>query len=93
MANTKNALKAEASDQNDPIKFEFKGYEYEMPHPDEWDIEVAEAYEDGKVVTALRHILGDEQWRLYKERERPKSKDLQAFLDSMFQQTGMEPGE
>lgn len=89
---TKDALKAEAT-ENESIQFNYNGHTYEMPHPDEWDIEVAEAHEEGKVVTALRRILGEEQWKLFKEREKPKSKDLDAFLKVMFDKTGMEPGE
>jgi hypothetical protein len=43
---------------------EFDGEVYTIPaDPLDWDVEVTEAFEQGKVVTAVRGMLGPKQWR------------------------------
>lgn len=56
--------------------------------PEEWDIEVTEAFEDGKVVTAVRGLLGPSQWAAVKALH-PKNKDLSGLYDALAQAMGM----
>lgn len=35
------------------------------------DVEVMEAWEDGKHTTLLRHLLGPDQWAKFKKKKRP----------------------
>jgi hypothetical protein len=86
------ALKAEANDNREPREFEFEGNAYTVPHPDDWTIDVVEAYEEGKLITAVRHILGPVQWKQYKLRH-PKAKVAGDFIEAMFEDSGVNSGE
>lgn len=90
----KNALAAEANESDDQDRsFEYNGHTYVVSHPDTWTIEVLEAYEEGKVVTVVRKILGEDQYNEFKKREKPLAKDLQEFIQAMFAESGVDVGE
>jgi hypothetical protein len=50
-----------------PIPVTFGGVDYDVLPSSEWPFEALEAFEDGKVATFLRHILGEEQTAAFRE--------------------------
>lgn len=87
----KAALQVEATE--DPIiKFEYDGQEYTFSKDDLDDVNVIEAFEDDKLVTPVRQILGAKQWEVFKSKRRT-SQDLADMVTKMFDQVGVEPGE
>ncbi len=61
---------AKAEALNAPITFEFDGESYTVAPAAEWDVEALEAFEDQKIITCVRMILGDEQWKRFKSKPR-----------------------
>lgn len=59
--------------------FTYDEVDYTVPAADEWSLEALEAYEDGKVVTLIREILGEAQWATFKAKPR-KVRDLNALF-------------
>lgn len=50
-------------DQDKPLIVSFRGETYRLPSMDEGlDLDVAEAFENGKMITAIRGLLGEQQW-------------------------------
>lgn len=88
----KTALKAEASNEG-ARSFTFNGEVYDIPSPDDWTVDVVEAYEEGKIVSAIKAILGPKQWRKYKDKEKPLASDLKDFVEAMFEEAGVDSGE
>lgn len=68
MAKSTAPIKAEAN--GDETAFEFDGRTYVVPPVTEWDVDAIEAVEDGRMATACRALLGEEQWRAFKSRKR-----------------------
>lgn len=63
---------------------EFRGLELKIDKdPNEWDLEVMEAYEDGKLIPAIRGLLGDVQWAKIK-RLKLKMKDLGELVEKVL---------
>lgn len=60
------------------VTFDFEGHTYSIPAAEEWSIDALEAYEDGKLATLLREILGD-GWTVFKSVPR-KVGDLTALF-------------
>ncbi len=94
-SNTK-AAKAEAN--GDAIEFEFDGKSYEIEPAEEWDIEVMEFFADGRLVEAIRLLLGEKQYLEFKtdskgQKVKRKMADLGEFLETAMAQLGVEPGE
>lgn len=58
---------------------EFNGTTYQVPPADDWDIDVLEAIDAGRVTVALRTLLGDEQYERFKAENR-KAKALGEFV-------------
>lgn len=81
------AVKAETIDAK--LTFTFDGEKYVITTPKKWDIEVTEAFEDGKAVSAARTILGPEQWSRFKSKPR-NTEDLGALYDAMTPVLGIE---
>ncbi|WP_435112020.1 hypothetical protein [Nocardiopsis synnemataformans] len=73
----------------------WRGQTYSVPpSAEEWSIEVAEAFEDGRVIQAVRGILGPDQWASMKAKLKPKVKDLNELAELIGQTYGFEsPGE
>jgi hypothetical protein len=76
--------KAEATDG--VIAVEWEGHTYEVVLANV-TIDALEAFEDGRIVGALRSILGVEQWAAYKERH-PQALGLGAFVDALLAAVG-----
>lgn len=86
------ALKNEA--QEAVVTFTFRGKEYTLPpNLNEADGDVLEHYENDKPISALKALLGDEQFAAYKAAERPKVKDHIEFIGKAFEALGTTSGE
>lgn len=59
---------------------------------DDWDIVITEALEQGKAITAIRHLLGPDQFTAFKKTN-PKNRDAAALLESYLRALGLRPGE
>lgn len=57
------AARAEA--KGEPFTFSFGGQEYEIASPRQWPIEATEAMSTGALTTALRLLLGEEQYATF----------------------------
>ena len=90
----RQAKKNEAApDEAQDIDFEWGGHTYTVPAEAFDDTEVVELYEDGKVISAVRQILGGEQWSDWKDRNRNTSGRvpaalLEEFLAALFASAG-----
>ncbi len=85
------ALKAEAVEET-TVSFEYDGVEYVLDRDAINDVDVIEAFEDNKVATALRTILGPEQWAAFKSRKRTMT-ELGELSVALFAAFGTSPGE
>ncbi|QCX75712.1 hypothetical protein C9F11_10160 [Streptomyces sp. YIM 121038] len=77
-----DAAKAEATEGL--IVFEHRGLTFELPHPLDMPLELLETDDE---VTAIRLMLGDEQWQAYKA-TRPKVRDFGALVDAISEAQG-----
>lgn len=101
---TKDAAKkaAEAEVDEGTLTFEYDGETYEIPRPENWDVGVFEAEEDGRIVVTVRLLLGTEQWDKFRTEpdgeggRRPKRrtmKELNEIFTTATKATGTQPGE
>lgn len=65
---------------SNPISFDHNDVTYTIPPAEDWTVDALEAFEDGKLATLLREILG-EQWAAFKA-TKPKVSDLAALFAS-----------
>lgn len=63
-----DALKAEA--QGLGVSFTYDDEIYVVDRAEDWDLEVFEAAESGKFVTAVKTLLGEDQWKRFKSKKR-----------------------
>lgn len=83
------ALAAEAEDN--PVEFEFEGEKYVVAAYENWPIEAGEAYEDGKFLTFIRELFG-EQYATF--RSKPRTiKEVRAFAEAMNDAAGVDEGK
>lgn len=86
------AIKNEAQDA--VVVFEFRGKEYTLPaNLNEADGDVLEYYETDKPISALKALLGEEQFVAYKAAVRPRVKDHIEFIGEAFKALGTTSGE
>ena len=81
------AAKSEAKSED--ISVDFDGYTYTLPREVMDDIEVFERIEDEKYITAVRQVLGPDQWQHFKDSHRNESGRVspdafEQFLDSLM---------
>lgn len=81
------AAKAEAKSVMHP--FTFDGEDYEVAPTSEWDIEAVEAFEDEKIIAAVRALLGLEQWKKFKQKKRSVA-DLTALFETISAAVGIQ---
>ena len=87
-----SAIKNEAQDAT--ITVEFRGHSYTLPaNLNEADGDVLECYENDKPISALKALLGDQQFASYKDREKPRVKDHLEFMEVCFKSLGTSSGE
>ena len=75
------ARKSEA--HNEPALVKWREHEFTVPRDyDDWPVELAEAFEDGRSIAIVRGALGEKQWRLVKSEE-PKVRDIRDLADDI----------
>ncbi len=62
--------------------FEYDGARYHVPPAEEWDLDVFEALEEGKLVTGVKALLGPEQYAMFRKEHRTL-KELTAFMEAL----------
>jgi hypothetical protein len=84
--------RAEVADGD--IEFEYDGDTYRLAdvRKDGWDLGVLEAIEEDKYILAVKRMLGEEQWALFRSKRRG-SADLLALFEAAWQAGGVRPGE
>jgi len=90
----KVAAEAEAVAETVKVSFEFNGNTY-VVDKDKFtdDLDILEAFEDGKIITPLKLLLGKE-WDRFKELEKPNAEKLGKFAEKLFEAVGgATPGE
>jgi hypothetical protein len=87
---TSKTLKEEAT--NADVKFVFDGEKYTVSHPKLWPLEVVEAQEEGRVATAVKGILGVEQYKQFKSVPRTLE-DLDKFVEALLAAAELELGK
>lgn len=65
------------------VTFEHEGTSYTIPAPAEWSLDAIEAFEDEKIVTLVREVLGAAQWKAYKAEKRRTASDLESLFGSI----------
>jgi hypothetical protein len=72
-----------------PVEFAFDGETYTIAPAAEWDLDVMERVEDGKVTTAVRELLGPGQWKTFRSKPR-KVADMGAMFATIEKALGVE---
>ena len=76
------------------LTFEFDGKTYTVDKEKlAEDIDILEAFEDGKIITPLKLILGDKQWLAFRAHSKPNATKLGEFAEVLFDVLGVSPGE
>lgn len=86
------AVQAEGEKESTVVLFEYDGEEYSFNTDDMNDVEILEAFEDGKIVIPIRKLLGDKQWAAFKSKKRT-AEALGELAEVMFETMGATPGE
>jgi hypothetical protein len=70
------------------IPFTYGDHDYIITPSSEWDLDALEAFENGKLATFLRLVLGEEQYSVYKQKH-PKVGELEPFVVSLQKALGI----
>jgi hypothetical protein len=84
---TKSAAAAEALGEK--IPFHARGVDFELAPSSEWDFDAIEAFEEGRIATFLKLILGAKQYAAFKA-TKPKVGDVDAFVLDLQKALGIE---
>jgi hypothetical protein len=88
MATARKTNPSAAEALGDRIPVSFGGVDYLVTTSADWPYEALEAYEDGKIATFLRHVLGDEQHAAFKA-TRPRVATVNEFVDALTKALGV----
>ena len=77
MTDTKPAIAHEAL--NEPVSVDFGGTAYSVPATAQWDYDILEAFEEGRVAGFLKALLGPVQHGTFKA-TRPKLSEVNEFM-------------
>lgn len=80
--------KAEATG-TDLLTFEYDGETYEIPPSSEWDLEVLEQYEEGKIAATVRALLGEEQYLAKFKSKKRTVRDLTVLFEQIQRTIGV----
>lgn len=80
MTTPKNPTAAEALGA--PVPFTHDGIDYLVVNSAEWPYEALEAFEDGKIATFLRSVLGDQEHAKFKA-TKPLLADVNRFVEAL----------
>lgn len=101
-AGTANVDAAKAEALGEGVEFDFDGEHYELPAAMDWDIDVFEYATNGDILNAVRALLGEDQWELFRseddgkggrKKKRRSLRDLTALWEQAEAATGVQPGE
>lgn len=74
----------------DEVEVEFDGEIYEIAaDPIDWEVSTTEAFEQGKVVTAIRQLLGPEQWKAVSAK-RYRNRQFRELFDLLAEAGGFD---
>lgn len=91
-----STIAAEVEEEKVPeiLSFEFDGKTYTVDKDKlSEDIDILEAFEDGKIITPLKMMLGEKQWLAFRAHSKPNATKLNAFAEALFEVLGVTPGE
>lgn len=74
-------------DESKPTTVEWRGLTLSLPPINEMDLDVIEAFEDGKAVSAVRAAYGPDQWAQIKAKQ-PKVGDLEELAGMVAEALG-----
>ncbi|MEU4579978.1 hypothetical protein [Nonomuraea sp. NPDC023979] len=77
---SKSAQKAEGTGK--PFPVEYNGVTYTVPTPLDWDADVLELLESGRLTSALRMILGDDQYEEFRA-TKPKLRHAGELMEAI----------
>lgn len=85
-ATSPSPAKAEATDAD--VTFDYDGTTYTIPATKDWDLDVLEAYEDGKIAATVKAVLGAKQYATFRSVPR-KVSDLADLFQSLQTAVGI----
>lgn len=90
----RTAVEAEATQESVERSFEYDGVTYTVESGAMDDALVMEAFETDKLVTAIKVIVGNAQWKMFTSKKRSFSKDFQEFASAVLEASkGVSSGE
>jgi hypothetical protein len=87
---TKKALADEAG--NKEVTFEYNGVEYEIPPGKLWPLEAVEAQENGKMLTAVKELIGAEKYAELRKTAKTLE-DFEEFCEALFDAVDLDKGK
>jgi hypothetical protein len=93
MAEKSTARKVEAKEEDGFVTFEYNGVEYKVASNAMDNLELFEAVEDEKFLTAARGFVGKEQWEKFKDSHRTPDgrvpmEPVEGFLEALMAAIG-----
>jgi hypothetical protein len=82
-----SAIRSEATGSS--VEVEFDGVTYAIPTPEEWSIDVLEAFEEGKVTAVVKAMIGEDQYASWKSGKSRKVSDLTEFFEVIQKALGL----
>lgn len=70
------------------VQFEYNNNKYYVTKTEDWSLDVLESYENNKIATATKKLLGDEQYKKFKDTN-PTIKDLNKLFSKIQEVLGM----
>lgn len=71
-----------AKNETEPVTATWRDLSFTVPPAKDWPVEVYEALEDDKVISATRQLLGPEQWAAFKASDpKPTLEDFQTVSE------------
>lgn len=80
-------MSAKADVTGETLSFEFGGESYAVVPSAEWDLDVLENFEEGRIVAVLRSVLADDGWARLKAKG-AKVSDLEPFMAALAKAVG-----
>ncbi|WP_436776048.1 hypothetical protein [Yinghuangia sp. YIM S09857] len=81
-----NPVEAEAADEG--IEFGFRGVQFRTLPALDMSVDILDAADSGNGLTAVRLMLGDEEWNRFREL-RPTLRDLAEFAEALASASGL----
>lgn len=88
MPAAKRPAPAKTEAVGEAVTFDYDGLTFTVPPASEWDLDVLESYEDGKIVATLRALLGADQWSKFKATKRTVQ-DLNDLFEAVQEALGI----